>query len=247
MAVSTATPTPAPAIPPTASDTDRLAALERKLDRMAEQMEILYQRSQAVDDLREELAVVGREVLGAAGEELAVVQDALDAETLRHLMRALVRSVPLLLRALERLESLDALMQELEPLGRELLLGLTEQLERAEARGYFRLARGSAALLDRISTHATEEDIQRLADNIVVIVDTVKRMTQPQMLDAVNRVVEVLDHPENHAHPVGLFGLLRALRDPEVQRGLGVAVELLRQVSTPPAASGATPTPPSQT
>ena len=36
------------------------------------------------------------------------------------------------------------------------------------------------------------------------------------------------DATDEEAEPVGLLGLMRAMRDPEVKRGMGVAVNLLR-------------------
>ncbi|MEB2837232.1 MAG: DUF1641 domain-containing protein [Desulfurococcales archaeon] len=49
-----------------------------------------------------------------------------------------------------------------------------------------------------------------------------------QLNDIVKEIGEVADAIVAEPRPVGLSGLLRALRDPEVQRGLGRLIALLR-------------------
>ncbi|NOY90186.1 MAG: DUF1641 domain-containing protein [Deltaproteobacteria bacterium] len=97
-------------------------------------------------------------------------------------------------------------------------------------------------LVDRVATHYTQEDIDKLSDNIVFILDTVKRMTQPEILGSVNQAFEVLDRPGDEVQPVGLWGLLRAMRDPEVQNGVGLMIAVLRQVSRGPNGAATNPT-----
>jgi uncharacterized protein YjgD (DUF1641 family) len=79
-----------------------------------------------------------------------------------------------------------------------------------------------------MAAETTQEDLDRLAENLMSIVGTVKRMTQPEMIAVVNGALGALDTEHK---PVGIWKLLRSMRDPAVQEGLGVMLELTRQVA----------------
>ena len=125
--------------------------------------------------------------------ELSTIEHEFNSEEIAELVRKLLRNTPTLIRMLDRLEAFDGLLAEIEPLGRDVVRELIDRLQVMEERGYFRLLRGGLELVDRISSHATQEDIDRLADNVVSMVDTVKRITQPEMLARTNDAIAALD------------------------------------------------------
>jgi uncharacterized protein YjgD (DUF1641 family) len=83
-------------------------------------------------------------------------------------------------------------------------------LQAADQRGYFALATGGAKAVDKVATSLTPEDLDRLADNLVVVVAGFKELDQP-------------------ADP-GIRSLLKQMRDPEVQRGLAAVLRVLRAI-----------------
>lgn len=218
---------------------DRMDAVEAKLDLLLEQVTHLNRRAIAMEELGSEGARIAKEALVVMQDELSDVEDQFNSEQLALLTRKLMRSTPRLIGMLDTLESVDSLMTEVGPLGKAVLADLIEHLQLAEERGYFRLLRGGMDLVDRVATHYTQEDIDKLSDNIVFILDTVKRMTQPEILGTVNQAIEVLDNPGDDVQPMGLWGLMRAMRDPEIQNGVGVLMAVLRQVSRGQHASAA--------
>jgi uncharacterized protein YjgD (DUF1641 family) len=170
--------------------------------------------------------------MGALQVELSEVEHEFNTDAIVHLLRKAVRSTPRLIRLFETLETAQDLMDEVGPLSKEVVRDLVDRLQLWEERGYFRVARGGVQLLDRVAEHATEEDIAGLADNITRILDTVKQTTQPEMLQLARSAAGVLQKKNGGAPPpVGLFGMVKAMRDPEVQAGMGVLVELLRHVA----------------
>ncbi len=52
-----------------------------------------------------------------------------------------------------------------------------------EQKGYFTFARGGMRMMDNVVTSFSEEDVNRLGDNIVLILNTVKDMTQPEIMN----------------------------------------------------------------
>jgi uncharacterized protein YjgD (DUF1641 family) len=225
-----------------------LALLHRKLDVLSGQVQHLYDRTRALEELKDELVPVTRQALGAIGEELQAVELEFNSAELLHLLRKLLRNTPALIRLLDRLESLDGFASEFEPLGKEVVRNIIERLQQFEERGYFRLLQGALMLFDRVAQHATEEDIERLADNIVPMINTFKRMTQPELLAQTNAALSALQPPQQAASPrVGVWGLLRNLRDPEIQEGVGLLLEAMRQVSRRRAGSGSLASKPTTT
>jgi uncharacterized protein YjgD (DUF1641 family) len=103
---------------------------------------------------------------------------------------------------------------------------VTERLAEFERRGYFTFAKEGFGVLDRVVTTYDEEDIRALGDNIVVILDTVKQMTQPEVMTMLSRTVDSME--EADVEPASLFKLARQMRDPEIKRGLARLLGMLR-------------------
>jgi uncharacterized protein YjgD (DUF1641 family) len=83
------------------------------------------------------------------------------------------------------------------------------------------------AILDRVVTSFDEEDLRLLGENVVLILETVKEMTQPDVMQMLQRTARILRYDEEPAK-VSLFRLLREMREPEVKLGLHRMLTLLR-------------------
>ena len=157
---------------------------------------------------------------------------------------------------LDRLDRLSLQMTEIqEELAeqrqfRESLLQLTElsgpvmdilmaRMAELEAKGYFTFAQGGLGIVDRVVTSFSEEDLEALGDNVVLILNTVKEMTQPEVMHLLSRtaieVQEVEDSPAGP--PPSTFALLKQMRDPDVRRGLARTLTVLRSLGSQPADS----------
>ena len=86
---------------------------------------------------------------------------------------------------------------------------------------------------DQIVTSFSEDDVRQLGDNVVLILNTVKALTQPEIMNLANNLTSAFEEVEDHAEelPTSLFGLLGQMRDPEVRRGLAVMMEVLKVIS----------------
>jgi uncharacterized protein YjgD (DUF1641 family) len=231
MSTAVATIAPAKEIAREPDQQELLLELNAKIDRLSQQVGHLYSRTMALEELKDELMVVARDAMAALRVELSDVEHEFNTEEITLLVRKLVRSTPRLIRLLEYLESIDGLVAEVEPLGKEVLRDLVDRLQLWEERGVFRLASGTLAAVDRIAQHSTQEDIDRLVGNVDRIIDTIKRLTQPEMLEMADNAARVLSSSDGHVpQAVGLWGLVRSLGDPEIQKGLGVLLTMLRQV-----------------
>ncbi len=129
-------------------------------------------------------------------------------------------------------ERLEELTHELTALSGAGMAAVTEALAVAEAKGYFSFARGSAAIVDKVVTSFDEDDVRALGDNIVLILNTVKEMTQPEVMGMLRRTAVTIQEVEEApaAQAPSTLALLKQMRDPEVRRGLERTLSLLRSV-----------------
>ena len=112
-----------------ASLAQQLALINRKLDVLGGQVQHLYERTVALEELKDELMPIARDAMGALANELQEMEHELNSEELVELARKLLRNTPTLIRALDRLESVDGLVAERE----SGWLEAHEELERLEA------------------------------------------------------------------------------------------------------------------
>ena len=162
--------------------------------------------------------------------EIEDVQEYLHPEDLIRLVKKLVRHGPQLEMLLDQLDSLTDLLEVAGPITKEGVDKATQLMGDLESKGYFGFARGGMRIADNVVTSFTEEDVNRLGDNVVLILNTVKDMTQPQIIQFVRNTLLVAE--EEVAKPVDIstFGLLRQMQDPAVRRGLALTLRVLHVV-----------------
>ena len=105
-----------------------------------------------------------------------------------------------------------------------------DALAEMERRGYFTFARGGAHILDALVTSFSEEDVRRLGDNIVLIANTVKDMTQPEILGFVRNTLLLAEAELDRPLDISTLGLLRQMGDPRVRRGLALTLRVLQAI-----------------
>ena len=121
--------------------------------------------------------------------------------------------------------------------GRRLPGFRLERLEELERRGYFGFAESGLGVVDRVVTSFSQEDIDQLGDNVVLILQTVKEMTQPEVMTMLQRTAVIVR--EEGGEDRSLFQLLRQMRDPDIKRGLSRVLNVLAAISQ----TGAEPPP----
>ena len=236
-------------IAPLAERGDQLGEISRKLDLLTqsmmvlgqqvnylqEQSEISRRRQQTIDDLLTDLTPVVKDMYKAAEEQLAEMQQFVQLEDLTLLAKRVARNTRNIDEVLDYLESGLDFVHDAAPLTKDMMTEATAALSEMERKGYFGFVRQGAYVLDQVVTSFGEEDIKQLGDNVVLILNTVKSLTQPEMLNMVNGLTAGFHAAEAEADAgkldTSLFGLMRQMRDPEVRRGLAITLETLKRVS----------------
>lgn len=115
------------------------------------------------------------------------------------------------------------------PIARQASVALGEQLQALEEQGYVALARSMKGGMDRVLQAFTPEDFELLAQNLVGILEVVRNLTQPEVLAIADEAALAL-REAGSSKPVSVMAALKASREEEVQRGMAVALQVLRQV-----------------
>lgn len=129
----------------------------------------------------------------------------------------------------ERQRKQEELFAEMTPILREALGVATVRLDALEKQGWFAFGRELGAIAQKVVAHYGPDDVRQLGDATIAILDTVRALTQPAVLHIAAEAGGVLQKADS-VEPVGMFGLMRASGDHDVQKGMAVMLELLRHV-----------------
>ena len=154
---------------------------------------------------------IANDALGLMTEQLDEIQEYIDLSDILRLFKRLLRNGRNLDRMLDQLESLMDLAQTAGPLANDVLEKVTDQLEVAERRGYFALAKGGGRALDRVASSITPQGLDCLANSAVVVLAAFQGLCQP-------------------VESASMRSLLGQMRDPDVRRGLAVVMRVLRAI-----------------
>jgi uncharacterized protein YjgD (DUF1641 family) len=213
-----------------------LAELNQKLDRLATQVEFLTEeahrqkrRQQEWDELKNDLIPIGNDIFRLSVEQLEEIQQHVQIEDMLRLFKRLLRNTRTLEQMLDQLESFSELWQDLSPLSQDAFLALMNRLNEMERKGYFVFLQGGLDIADRIVTSFTEDDVRQLGDNIVLILQTVKEMTQPEIMTMLRDTATVVKDEE--PVDISLLSIIRQMNDPAVRRGFAKTLQVLKSVA----------------
>lgn len=224
---------------------ERLDALDRKLDLVLAEVEQVRRIRREVEELKDDLARVGKDLFRTAVSEMEEVAPFVDTGDFAALTKRLIRNVNNLNELLVQLESARDLVHDATPLAREMFRDGVAKLDELDRKGYLAMARELQRALDNVVASFTVEDVRLLGDNLVAILQTVKNLTQPEMLQAINNATEI--YKKLDFDSMEEFTLWRAFREankPEMRRGLGFLIVFLRNLSAHPPSPTRAPLPP---
>jgi len=189
-------------------------------------------RSEKMDDLMADLSIIGKDAFRSTVVELDKQGIELNVDDLKYLSFKIIRNLDKFTAMLSIFESLYDLMQDLSPVVREMIIDFIKKLHELEKKGYFDFFSEMLKIVDNIVSNYTAEDVRLLADNIVTIMDTIKNMTQPQMLHALNNAVNIYQKLDLENIPeYSVWKVMKELRTPEMKRGIGFLITFLKNLS----------------
>lgn len=211
---------------------NQIDEINRKLDIVLEEIELQKKHRREVEDLKDDLMRVGNDLYSTAVTELEEVHDQLETGDILHLGKKLLRNVRNFNKMFDQLESARDFLEDVSPLVRESIIDYMNKLDEFDRKGYFQFLKEMTNVMDRVVTSFSVEDVKLLGDNIVTILNTVKNLTQPDMLNAINNAVSVYKKLDIEIEEkISYFELFKRMRTPEMRRGMAFAIKFLKSLA----------------
>ena len=171
----------------------KIDALTRQVDYLIEQAQISERARRERSDLLENMMPIAKDAMKIASDQFEEIQDYLKLEDLLRFFKKVARHRPQLEMMFDQIDSVTDLVNIMDPIMKEGTEKVVSVLTDLEQKGYFTFGRGGMRIVDNIVTSFSEEDVNRLGNNVVLILNTVKDMTQPEIMTFVRNTLKVAE------------------------------------------------------
>lgn len=211
---------------------EQINEINRKLDIVLEEVIAQRETRQSIEDLTSDLTIVGNDLFKTTVTELENAGIELDAEAVKQLLFRLLRNVETISEMFEMMESLSDLVKDVTPVLHQMGLDGIHMMNEFEQKGYVEFIRETMNVMDNIVTHFSVEDLRLLADNAVSILETVKSLTQPDMLKAINSGLVVYKSIEiEDVEEYSMWKAIKAMNSKEMKKGIGFMITFLKNIA----------------
>lgn len=212
--------------------TQQIAELNQKVDTILEYVNQQRLKSMAIDDLVADASIIGKDVYDSTVKALDEHEVVLDPDQLRELGIRFAQNIGNFNTVLDTLGSAMDLMKDVGPIANEVIIDATKKMHEFEQKGYFDFIKEFGSIIDKIVTHYSVDDLRLLGDNVVVIMDTVKNLTQPEVLTSIDTAVKVFSNMETENIPeYSIFRVMREINKPEMKKAWGFLFTFLKNMS----------------
>lgn len=209
--------------------------INRKLDIILEEVAAQKASRETVEDLVDDVSIIGKDIFHNTVTALDKAGVEFDAEAIEGIGIKIVRNIGNINEFLETMESLQDFMKDISPILHQVGLDAVHKMNELEEKGYFDFLREFGLMMDNIVTHFSKEDVRALAENVVTILETVKNLTQPDMLKAINNATTIYKNLDmEHVEEFSIFKAMRELRKPEMKKGIGFMITFLKRLNEVP-------------
>jgi len=210
----------------------QLQLIDQKLDMITEELAVVRKQRQEFNELKEDLTIIAKDVMSTAVDELEEIAPFVQTGDYLHLLKKILQNTRNIAHVMTQFESAMDFFEDAKPVGKELFNDTLEKFDEYDQKGYFRFFKELINVGDRIIDHFGEEDVKLLGDNIITILETVKSLTQPDMLKAINNAVGIYENIDIEDAPeYSIWKVMRELNTPEMKRGIGFVITFLKNIT----------------
>lgn len=211
---------------------EQINQINQKLDLVLHYVNEQRLKSETIEDLVSDVSIITKDAFSTAVEELDTRGIELNIDDIKLLAFKLIRNVNNFSQVMDMFESVTDLLKDVTPMINEAGIDFTHKLNEFEQKGYFEFFKELSRIIDNIITSYPPEDVRALADNVVTILDTVKNLTQPDMLKAMNNAINIFKNLDTKDIPeYSLWKAFREMNTPEMKRGIGFMITFLKNLS----------------
>ncbi len=192
---------------------DQFELLMDRLDRIESYLAAQQKQAEELEELKRDLIPIGNHMIKVTIDELAEIGSEFRVEDLFFLVKRLLRDTHLLLKALDQLELLMGLSEEINRLMKPIFNTTVEELDKLEREGFFNLAKAGFLAIRRIANQFAPDDVDIFATEI-------------------SGVLAALRQPP--AETPSLMSIMREMNDPQVRIGLARTINMLKALGNLP-------------
>jgi len=206
--------------------------INRKLDLLLENVNEQRLKREEMDDLIEDLSIVGKDAFQNTVVALDKAGVELDSDALAGLAIKVIRNIGTFNEMIEMLESANDFMKDVSPIVRQIGLDTINKLHEFEQKGYLDYLAEMGKMLEKITENYSIEDLRNLTNNMDLIFGTVKNLTNPALLQAAEKATAVIarTNMDDTLDDKSLFRLFTELKSPEVRKTLFYSLRLLKEI-----------------
>ena len=211
---------------------DQLKEINQKLDLLLENVNQQRLKSEVVEDLISDVSLIGKDAFQASVDMLEQQGVELDGEAIQLMFFKLLKNMNNFSMILNMFESMVDLTKDLNPIIKQVGLDTIDKFHEFDQKGYFEFFGEALKIIDNIVTHYTVEDVRQLADNIITIMDTLKNLTQPDMMKAMDNALTIYKNLDPSNVPeYSIWKVIKELNTPEMKRGIGFVLTFIKSLS----------------
>lgn len=211
---------------------EQIKEINQKLDLLLQYVNEQRLKSEMIEDLVADVSIISKDAFSSAVEELDTRGIELNIEDVKLLAFKLIRNVNNFSQVMDMFESITDLLKDVGPIVNEVGIDFTHKLNEFEQKGYFEFFKEIANIMDNIISSYPPEEVRALSENIVTILDTVRNITQPDMLHAINNAVSIFKNLDTeNIKEYSLWKAFREMNTPEMKRGIGFMITFLKNLS----------------
>ena len=192
---------------------EQINQINEKLDLVLHYVNEQRLKSTVVEDLVTDVSIISKDAFSSTVEELDKRGIELNIDDIKLLVFKLIRNVNNFSQVMDMFESLTDLLKDATPMINEIGIDFAHKLNEFEQKGYFEFFKELANVVDRVVSHYSPDDIKKLGDSLIMILDTVKSADI------------------NQVNKYSLWKAFRELNSPEMKKGMGFIMSILRNIA----------------
>ena len=206
--------------------------MNEKLDTVLHHVNQQRLKSEMVDDFLSDASIITKDAWDSTVKELDDQGVELNVDDIKHLSIKLMKNIGNFNQMIELFESFNDLAKDVGPITKEVGIDTIKKLHEFEQKGYFEFFKELTGVMDKIVENYSPEDVRTLANNMGTIMEIVRGLTQPEMLNAVNNAVSVYQNMDKeNIEEYSLWKTFRTMNSKEMKKGMGFLMTFMKQLS----------------
>jgi len=211
----------------------QVAELTQKVDLLLDYVNQQRLRTQMVEDLVSDVAIVGKDIYDSAVEDLDKSMVTIDPPQIKQLAMRFLRNIDNFNTMLETLESASDFVKDAAPIVHDVALDLSRQLDEFERKGYFAFLLELKNLVEASMQHFSADDLRNISANMGLIASIMRNLSNPKLMEALNNSLEAVN--SMHDAPVpsySAFKAMRSINNREVKSAFGFLFTFLKNLDS---------------